>query len=346
MVKLLQQANRVLCYLIWVILITSCAKKNLLHRDLYTFKATAGKPDYSNIDYWAAHPWKQNTSDSTPANLSKHYHRDTTVDVFFVHPSTFTEKHDTDWNARIDDSLLNIKTDYTTILYQASVFNYCRVFAPRYRQAHVRAFFSDNKWEAALAFDKAYKDVRNAFESYLKYYNYGRPIIIASHSQGTLHTARLLKDYFQGKPLQKKLVCAYLIGMPIATTYFTSIPACTDSLTTGCVVSWRTFKRGFKDTGYISKERFTSIVVNPLTWKTDTIYAPNTLNTGSVFTKFNIANHAVDAQVYKNILWASKPNFFGSFFLRTPNFHIGDINLFYNNIRINVVNRINAFRKL
>ncbi len=43
------------------------------------------------------------------------------------------------------------------------------------------------------AFEIAYADVKAAFEFYLKIYNNYRPIIIASHSQGTKHTGRLLK---------------------------------------------------------------------------------------------------------------------------------------------------------
>ncbi len=41
------------------------------------------------------------------------------------------------------------------------------------------------------AFDLAYEDLKTAFENYLKHYNKGRPIIIASHSQGSLHALRL-----------------------------------------------------------------------------------------------------------------------------------------------------------
>jgi len=78
----------------------------------------------------------------------------------------------------------------------------------------------------------------------------------------------------------------------------------------------------------------------------DTLYAPATLNTGGVLTKFNkLTPHAVDAQIHNNILWASKPKFFGSIFLTSSNYHIGDINLFYNNIKQNVNTRVKMFWK-
>ena len=79
-------------------------------------------PDYSNLDYWAAHPYKLDLSDSVSKPLRRQV-RDSTVDVF-IHPTTYTlEIKAGKDNASIDDSYINAKTDYSTILYQASVFN-------------------------------------------------------------------------------------------------------------------------------------------------------------------------------------------------------------------------------
>jgi hypothetical protein len=79
---------------------------------------------------WAAHPWKWDPSDSIPKPL-RNETRDSMVDVFFLHPTTFTSlKSKEIGNAAIDDDYINAKTDYSTILFQASVFNQqCRVFA-------------------------------------------------------------------------------------------------------------------------------------------------------------------------------------------------------------------------
>src|SRR5215831_11841941 len=46
-------------------------------------------PNYSNLYYWAAHPAKWDFSDSTPSFL-KGEARDSSVDVFFLHPTTYT----------------------------------------------------------------------------------------------------------------------------------------------------------------------------------------------------------------------------------------------------------------
>lgn len=326
---------------------TSCSPKNFSGQAAYQFKSADGKPDYKDLNYWAAHPQKWDPSDSIPKPLRKTYSSDQTIDVFFLHPTSFTNREDTNSNAPIDDAAINSKTDYSSMLYQASVFNeQCRVFAPRYRQAHYKNYFITDTAVTNKAFELAYEDIKNAFETYLKFYNNGRPIIIASHSQGTTHAARLLKEFFEGKILSNKLVAAYLIGMPIPTTYFSTLKPCRDSLATGCFVSWRTFKNGFEGSDYVLKETFKAVVTNPLTWTNDTIFAPASLNTGGVLKNFNKLTPGVtDAVVYKNMLWSSKPRFFGNFLLKQKNYHVGDINLFYNNIRQNVKTRKGMFWK-
>jgi hypothetical protein len=270
---------------------------------------------------------------------------DSSVDVFFVHPTTFTDKEDSNWNAFIDDPVINAKTDYTTILYQASAFNeQARVFAPRYRQTHFRAFTSPDKLRAAEALEFAYEDIKRSFEYYLEHFNQGRPIIIAAHSQGTIHAAHLLRDFFENKPLQQKLICAYLIGMPVDEKYFTNIPACKDSTATGCFVSWRSYQKGFEGEPYIGRETYQSVVTNPLTWSLNPGYVPGTLNRGTILFKFNKLSKGGSAEIHNNILWTAKPKFFGNIFYKKKNYHIADINLFYMNIRENIGTRIRMYR--
>ncbi len=327
-------------------LLVSCSKNNYTHKTDYQFKSEMLVPDYSNLNFWAAHPWKKDPSDSVPKQLQATYKQDSIADVFFIHPTTLTANSDERWNADIDDSEINTKTDYSSILYQASVFNEkCRVFAPRYRQAHIRSFFIHNP-DSEKAFEIAYSDVRAAFIYYLQNLNNNRPIIIASHSQGTKHAARLLKEFFENKPLQNKLVCAYIIGLPVPLNYFTSLPPCKDSLSTGCVISWRTFKSGSAEPKLIAAEKFNSIVINPLSWNTMPDIFPSSYNKGGVLKNFNkIVPGVVNAQIHHNILWTSKPDVPGKIFFTQKNYHVGDINLFYMNIRENTATRINAYIK-
>lgn len=335
-----------LLYFILFFSVASCSSPKYLGQTNYQFKNPSGKPDYSNLNYWASHPWKTDAADNIPLSI-QNKKEDSLVDVFFIHPTTYTDvKMSMGWNAEIDNEALNKKTDNSTILYQASVFNeHCRIFAPRYRQANLKAFYTIDKLEAEKAFDLAYEDLKAAFEYYLKYYNHGRPIIIASHSQGTLHAGRLLKEFFERKPLQKKLVCAYIIGLPVFQNYFMELQSCSDSTSTGCFVSWRTFKEGYI-APFIAKEKEVAYVTNPLTWTISEKFAPAKLNKGGILKNFNkVVPGVVSAQVHGNILWTSKPKFFGNIFLKTKNYHIADYNLFYMNIRENVTTRITSFLK-
>jgi hypothetical protein len=322
----------------------SCSQKMYGYSEKYDFKSETGAPDYSDQDYWAASPFKQDPSDELPRDLQPS-EKDSLADVFFIYPTSYTDLKKPDgWNADIDDAEINAKTDKRAILYQASVFNkYCRIFSPRYRQANLDAFYTNKKDSAQAALDLAYSDVKKAFEYYLQHYNDGRPIIIASHSQGTWHAGRLLKEFFEGKPLQQQLVCAYIIGLPVFTNYFSTLKPCTDAASTGCFVSWRTFEQGY-ESPYVKKEMRKAYVVNPLTWTMDDGLAPASLNKGAVLRNFNkVIPGLVHAQIHGNILWVNKPKFFGSIFLKTKNYHIADYNLFYENIRENVGTRIKSF---
>ena len=306
--------------------------------------------DYGNLNNWAAHPWKQDMSDSVPEPLRNNYKPDSTVDIFFIHPTSYLDKEmPYGWNAPINCQEINDITDSRAILNQASVFNEAgRVFAPRYRQANYAAYFPEDTTDSAAAvaaFDKAYADIKAAFEYYLLHYNNGRPIIIASHSQGTTHAIRLLKDYFDSSTLKNKLVVAYLVGIPVRPDDFKHIPVCSTPNQTGCVCSWRTMKKGFEP-DYIQKENFTAIVTNPITWSSEKPDASRKENPGSILLKFNkVMPHIVNAEVHDGVLWVQKPKFFGNVLYSNPNYHIADYNLFYLSIRENVKERENAFWK-
>lgn len=324
-------------------LLFACSSKYAAFEKQYQFADSLKVPDYNRLEYWAAHPWKRDPSDSIPRPLRKQP-VDSIADVFFIHPTTYTGPR-FDWNAPINDTKLNVKTDYTSILYQASVFNqHSRIFAPRYRQAHIGAFFADND-STREAFNLAYSDLRKAFMFYMEYYNQGRPIIIAGHSQGAKLAEILLKEFFDGKPLSKQLVAAYILGWAIPQNFFDSIPVCKDALQTGCFCGWRTLRRDYIPE-YMKEETVISYVTNPLNWTTNNDYAEYRQNKGSILRKFNqLIRETSDAQVNGGVLWVNRPRFPGSVFFRSKNYHIADINLFYMNLRENVEQRIMEFKK-
>jgi len=334
----------VIIALVYIILVGCSPKTTAITSNLNGFVSETGIPDYSRLNYWASHPEKRDPADSIPKPLMGS-DLEKVADVFFLHPTTLTDADKIDEiNARIDDIELNNKTDMSPILYQASVFNErARIFAPRYRQAHIRMYFEKDSAKQYAAFNLAYEDIRNAFKYYLEHYNNGRPIIIASHSQGTTHSTRLLKEFFDGKPLEKQLVCGYLIGMGVRKNQYEKIPVCSDSLQTGCFVSWRTYRNDFVDS-VINRNDSSLAVVNPITWSTNNEIVGREKQKGAILYNFKkVIDNTQGAQAEGNALWVSHPRFPGSFLYTKKNYHAGDINLFYIDIRENVSKRIDAF---
>jgi len=55
-------------------------------------------------------------------------------------------------NADISDGFLAAKTDYSPVLYQGSLFNVAgRLYAPRYRQTHISAYYPATATDTTLA---------------------------------------------------------------------------------------------------------------------------------------------------------------------------------------------------
>ncbi|MEY2829795.1 MAG: hypothetical protein RIQ33_1653 [Bacteroidota bacterium] len=341
--------KKILFVFAWLIIVLPTQAKFKLIAIHQKFDSTPKPPtpDYSFNKNWAALPSKWDECDKTPKGLSDEQ-AVAKADVFWIHPTTYTQQPDHlySWNADVQNEKLNQRTDKSTMLFQASVFNAAgKIYAPRYRQAHIYSFFVADKSEKWKALQFAYQDIKIAFEYYLKNYNNGRPIIIAGHSQGSLHAYWLLRDYFANKPLMKQLVAAYIVGMPIPKDSLSFIQPCYDSSQTNCYVSWCTFQKGFFPITYSEYKDATCI--NPITWIADESYASRKLNKGSVLFNFNkILKYKVDALNKNGLLWIHKPRLAAALLIRSKNYHIGDYNLFYINIRQNAKHRVEEYWKL
>lgn len=306
-------------------------------------------PDYADLQNWAAHPAKTDPADRTPCPDVRDEQATSGVDVFFLHPTTYTgdRRFERQWNADVRDARVNKATDETSILYQASIFNGTgRVFAPRYRQAHLSVFFSRDKKSARAALDLAHEDTRAAFQYYLDHWNEGRPFIIAGHSQGGYHGMMLLREMVEGTPLERRLVAAYLIGWPVRGDFFKYLKPCRTPEQTDCFCSWRTWERNF-GLNRLTNNPDSIVCTNPLTWTTrEGERAPKTANRGGVLRNFcQVLPQVADAEVRNGYLLCIKPKFPGSIFFRRKNYHVGDLNLYYFNIRENAQTRARAFFK-
>ena len=153
---------------------------------------------------------------------------------------------------------------------QASAYNgCCNVYAPRYRQASIYAYFSgEDIRDEVLGF--AYEDVERAFDYYLENYNEGRPFVLASHSQGTHHGVQLIRNRIDGTPLLEQMVAGYLIGGNVLHAQLDDIDdvgICRDEAELGCIVHWDTWSElALEDA---QGEPTDNICVNPLTWQLD-----------------------------------------------------------------------------
>ena len=307
-----------------------------------------GAPDYAKLASWAAHPQKSDPSDIRHAFL-KNEQRDTLADVFFIHPTTFIyNATGPDWNADLDDRRVNDRTDDLPIMHQASVFNgSCRVFAPRYRQAHLRSFFLIQNPNALKSLNLAYEDVRNAFLYYLQHHHNNRPIIIAAHSQGTYHAIRLLKEFFDDKPLRQRLVCAYIPGFQVKRNEFKTIDLLTSPDGIGGYVTWRSYKWG-EQPSLVRPEKGNASCINPITWKLSAEKSIKSLHEGAIGRNPNrLYENVLETKVdtSQKILWVKIPENISNAFGLNTNYHNADYNLFWMDIRNNVRLRINTFLK-
>jgi len=324
--------------------------QHYLVKQRFHLTPTPPSPNYANTSHWCALPQIKDSSDAVPAGLTAPTSAaDPLAHVFFIHPTTYTRKPKTNylWNQDVNDASLNQVVDNSPMKYQASAFNAAgQIFAPRYRQAHYSVFLTSHLEDKKAALDTAYEDVKAAFYHYLQHWNVGKPFIIASHSQGTIHAARLIKECILNTPLQQQLIVAYLPGMPVPKDSLPGLPICETPQATGCFVSWSTYRRDFIPPYYpLALER--SVCVNPISWQHNETPASKNEHRGAVLSNFNqVLPNICDAQVKGGVLWVSKPKFRGSWLYTNPNYHIGDINLYYIDIRNNACERVSAYRRL
>lgn len=294
-------------------------------------------PDYSLAYNWSALPFRADEADKIPSDEKWVDDSLKGADVFYIYPTIY--RGSKTWNEDLNNKKLNKSIDTKPVRYQASVFNAsCRVYAPRYRQATIKAFY--DKVNGPKSLDFAYADVKRAFQYYLDHYNNGRPIIIASHSQGTRHARQLLKDFFDGTALQKKLVAAYVVGFGFTDTLYKTLKPCDNPTQTGCYITWASFRKGFEAP---VSGLYGTICVNPVTWNRDTVAVDASKNMGAILLDFDKKYEGVcGTQIHKGYLWvdAHLP-----IINKWNILHIADYNLFWYDIRKNVHDRVQAYLK-
>lgn len=319
------------------------------------------RPDYARLSGWAAHPGlKTDAARWTPAGYTSPPRPG--VAVFFVLPTTvFDRSH---WNGGPGDVEADKRVDMF-LKSQASIFNGIGdVWAPRYRQATFGTFLTD-KPQAAQALDLAYGDVLAAFDAFVAAQPANRPIILAGHSQGSLHLMRLLRDRVTGTPLAKRLIAVYAPGWPMSVSAdlpAMGVPACADAEATGCILSWQSFAQPIDASAIVdifnagsgltgtARKGTAMLCSNPLLGTMTTAAAPPSTNFGSLvpnadFSGGSLVAKGVGAQCRADGILdiGAPPAGFTAFVLPGNNYHVYDYPLFWANLRADVERRVGAF---
>ncbi|MFL0804872.1 MAG: DUF3089 domain-containing protein [Agarilytica sp.] len=325
-------------------------------------------PDYALEENWAALPDTQDYADMVPNGVVNDLAQgDAPADVFFIHPTGYLAG--SNWTYSMDRESGTEENTHWMMANQASAYNgCCNVYAPRYRQALFFAFLAGEKNRSKIL-DFAYQDVEQAFKYYLEHYNNGRPFVLASHSQGTVHAVKLIRKVIDGTPLAQKMVAAYAIGAQvknISISGMQDVGLCESETDLSCVVHWDTYSDIAIDRNFSS--RADGVCVNPLSWRVNGGLANKGLHRGGVVPtgKFNAEMSGVDApkgiellplgapldqalsaQCKDGILFVSDQN--GTPFgkigsgLDKGNYHLLDYSLFYMDIRDNAKLRVNTY---
>jgi hypothetical protein len=167
--------------------------------------------------------------------------RNPRYDCFYVYPTVSDQQ--------TDNADKHIDPQQTAIAeYQAARFSEtCRVYAPVYRQFTLQAIFGGGLGPEAV--EIAYRDVLEAWRTYLRRHNDGRGVVLVGHSQGTGMLSRLLRSEIERKRAQRRrLISALLLGGNVVVPKgrrvggtFRRTPLCRAPGQIGCVVAFSAF---------------------------------------------------------------------------------------------------------
>jgi DUF3089 family protein len=213
------------------------------------------KNDYAKAETWLCRPGRHDACDvdltTTVISANGKLTREpwaanpkAPIDCFYVYP---TVSLDTTPNS----DMVAGEEELSVVRVQAARFgSQCRVYAPLYRQvtlAALRAVLAGRP--AAVDRNLAYNDVLDAWNYYLEHDNQGRGVVLIGHSQGSMVLTELIKHEIDGKPIQKQLISALLLGTNLAVPRdkdvggaFQQVPLCRNSKQIGCVITYVSFR--------------------------------------------------------------------------------------------------------
>lgn len=324
----------------------------------------AGAPDYRQPAAWVSRPGlPRDPARWAPQGFTIAARPE--VSVFFVHPTTFLRRDS--WNAPIAGDRDTRARTRQFVGAQASAFNGIgEVWAPRYRQAAMGAFLVPGA-DTDRANELAYGDVARAFEAFVAAIPPDQPILLAGHSQGSLHLLRLMAEKIAGTTLARRIVAAYVVGWPVSVTADVpalGLPACARPGQPGCILSWQSFAEPADahqivqvysaGTGFTGNSRRDTamLCVNPVTGAPHSS-ALASANLGALAGEIGRSDAVIERGTIPArcdasglLLIGAPPRGFGQYVMPGNNYHVFDYALFWANIRADAEARTRGFLAL
>ncbi len=299
---------------------------------LVSCEKDSSAPASDTIDYSDNRCWFENKQDATGKD----------VDLFYVVPTCIWDYTDSLGQTRHHMDIFNTEqralTDPSIQLAKSVLADSCNFFSPYYRQISMDSWLTLDTALIEERFKLAYQDVADAFHYYMEHDNQGKPFILAGHSQGAKAVIELLKREMT-PDISRKLIATYAIGYTVTPEelagYSTLRPA-QDSIDTGVLIGFNSVTRPDAVSPLF---RDNVVCINPVNWRSDATPATS-------YQGFTVAQ---DTTIHTLIVTGidEEQYFIPSVAALLPkgNLHVQEFNLYNEDLRKNVLQRIRAFRQ-
>jgi hypothetical protein len=205
--------------------------------------------------------------------------RNPPIDCFYVYPTVSDE-------TTANSNLVVQDTERSIALYQVARYSqYCRVFAPMYRQVTLSGAGLPNAPASATKPNPALgvKDVENALADYLKHFNHGRGFVLIGHSQGSAVLEAVIAKKIDNRPsIRRRLLSAILMGGNVLVKgnsgiggSFKHVPACRRNNQLGCVIAFSSFDQPVPSNSLFGRPLALSAIGVPKPPKGDEVLCTN-----------------------------------------------------------------------
>lgn len=280
------------------------------------------------------------------------------VDVFYIAPTCIWDWKDQDgktyYHMDVDNPKQRGRVDGSIRLAHALFGKYCRFYSPYYRQVTMQSWTVAPE-ETERRYAVAHEDVVRAFDYYMTHCNAGRPFILAGHSQGAKAVIELLKHSLTPQQ-HENMVAAYAFGYTVSRQELEKYPLlrpARDSLDCGVLICYNSVSSPGAVSPLFGEN---AVCINPLSWRTDTAYAPAGRHIGAVFFDgkggADTLRHRIGVRIDKNTRTLIVDGLdddayyipsIGELFPK-GNYHVQELNLYFLNVQQNIAQRIAAFR--